>query len=143
MASNSLMGSYSHNIDAKGRMNFPTKLRELLGVNFIITKGLDNCLFVYSITEWAELEEKIKALPLSKGRNLQRFFFSGATEVESDKQGRILIPQHLREYAGLEKDVIVIGASNRAEIWDKAKWDEQNADVSQELLEEAMDELGF
>ena len=72
-----------------------------------------------------------------------RFFFSGASEVETDKQGRILIPQHLREYAGLEKDVMVIGASNRAEIWDKSKWDVQNGDVTQELLEEAMDELGF
>lgn len=143
MSSNSLMGSFSHNIDVKGRMNFPTKLRELLGVNFIITKGLDNCLFVYSTDEWAKLEEKIKALPLSKGRNLQRFFFSGACEVESDKQGRILIPQHLRDYAGLEKDVMVIGASNRAEIWDKTHWDEQNGNVSQEMLEEAMDDLGF
>ena len=143
MSGNSLMGSFSHNIDVKGRMNFPTKLRELLGESFIITKGLDNCLFVYSVSEWAVLEEKIKSLPLSKGRNLQRFFFSGASEVEADKQGRILIPQHLREYAGLEKDVMVIGASNRAEIWDKSKWDVQNGDVTQELLEEAMDELGF
>ena len=143
MSGNSLMGSFSHNIDLKGRMNFPTKLRELLGESFIITKGLDNCLFVYSVSEWAVLEEKIKSLPLSKGRNLQRFFFSGASEVEADKQGRILIPQHLREYAGLEKDVMVIGASNRAEIWDKSKWEVQNGDVTQELLEEAMDELGF
>ena len=143
MSGNSLMGSFSHNIDLKGRMNFPTKLRELLGESFIITKGLDNCLFVYSVSEWAVLEEKIKSLPLSKGRNLQRFFFSGASEVETDKQGRILIPQHLREYAGLEKDVMVIGASNRAEIWDKSKWEVQNGDVTQELLEEAMDELGF
>lgn len=143
MPGNSLMGSFSHNIDVKGRMNFPTKLRELLGESFIITKGLDNCLFVYSVSEWAVLEEKIKSLPLSKGRNLQRFFFSGASEVETDKQGRILIPQHLREYAGLEKDVMVIGASNRAEIWDKSKWEVQNGDVTQELLEEAMDELGF
>lgn len=143
MSGNSLMGSFGHNIDVKGRMNFPTKLRELLGESFIITKGLDNCLFVYSVSEWAVLEEKIKSLPLSKGRNLQRFFFSGASEVETDKQGRILIPQHLREYAGLEKDVMVIGASNRAEIWDKSKWEVQNGDVTQELLEEAMDELGF
>lgn len=137
------MGSYSHNIDVKGRMNFPTKLRELLGANFIVTKGLDECLFVYSPEEWAILEEKIKAIPLSKGRVLQRFFFSGASEVETDKQGRILIPQHLREYAGLDKDVMVIGASNRAEIWDKAKWESLNGGVTQDMLEEAMDELGF
>ena len=143
MSSNSLMGSYNHNIDVKGRMNFPTKLRELLGISFIITKGLDECLFVYSTEEWAVLEEKIKAIPLSKGRVLQRFFFSGACEVEADKQGRILIPQHLREYAGLEKDIIVIGASNRAEIWDKSKWDTLNGDVTPDMLESAMDDLGF
>lgn len=137
------MGSFTHNIDIKGRMNFPTKLREILGDTFIVTKGLDDCLFVYSLEEWAILENKIKDLPLSKGRNLQRFFFSGASEVESDKQGRILIPQHLREYAKLEKDVMVIGASNRAEIWNKTLWDEQNGNVSQKMLEEAMDELGF
>lgn len=139
----SLMGTYSHNIDVKGRMSFPTRLRELLGPAFFVTKGLDGCLFVYSQTEWAALEEKIQALPLSKGRTLQRFFFSGAAEVEPDKQGRILLPQHLREYAGLDKDVMVIGASNRAEIWDREKWEAANAAVTPEMLEEAMDELGF
>ena len=143
MTINSLMGSYNHNIDVKGRMNFPTKLRELLGDSFIVTKGLDECLFVYSKDEWAILEEKIKAIPLSKGRVLQRFFFSGACEVESDKQGRILLPQHLREYAGLEKDIIVIGASNRAEIWNRQKWDSINGNVTQNILEDAMDDLGF
>lgn len=143
MASNSLMGSFNHNIDVKGRMNFPTKLREILGDSFIVTKGLDECLFVYSKEEWAVLEEKIKAIPLSKGRVLQRFFFSGASEIESDKQGRILIPQPLREYAGLEKDIVVIGASNRAEIWDKAKWDALGGNISQDMVESAMDELGF
>ncbi|MEG0614944.1 MAG: division/cell wall cluster transcriptional repressor MraZ [Oscillospiraceae bacterium] len=137
------MGSFNHNIDVKGRMNFPTKLREILGDSFIVTKGLDECLFVYSKEEWAVLEEKIKAIPLSKGRVLQRFFFSGASEIESDKQGRILIPQPLREYAGLEKDIVVIGASNRAEIWDKAKWDALGGNISQDMVESAMDELGF
>ena len=137
------MGSFSHTIDVKGRLNFPTKLRLSLGESFIITKGLDQCLFVYSATEWQILEEKIKAIPLSKGRTLQRFFFSGACEVEPDKQGRILIPQTLREYAGLDQNVMIIGASNRAEIWDKAKWDSVNDEVTLDLLEEAMDELGF
>ena len=143
MVGSSLMGFYNHNIDVKGRMNFPTKLRELLGDSFIVTKGLDECLFVYSREEWAILEEKIKAIPLSKGRVLQRFFFSGACEVETDRQGRILIPQHLREYAGLQRDVVVIGASNRAEIWDKAKWDSINENITPDMLEEAMDDLGF
>lgn len=143
MQGGSLMGCFGHNIDVKGRMNFPTKLREVLGDSFFVTRGVDNCLFVYSSEEWAVLEEKIKALPLSKGRQLQRFFFSGAMEAEADKQGRILLPQHLREYAGLEKDVIVIGASNRAEIWDKARWEALNAELTQDALVSAMDDLGF
>ncbi len=143
MAGSSLMGTYSHNIDAKGRMNFPTKLRESLGDSFIITRGLDGCLFVYSREEWAVMEEKISSMPLSKGKNVQRFFFSNAAEIEADKQGRILIPAHLREYAGLEKDVMVIGAVNRAEIWDKERWNKLNDSFSEDMLTEAMDELGF
>lgn len=137
------MGTYSHNIDAKGRMNFPTKLRESLGDSFIITRGLDGCLFVYSREEWAVMEEKISSMPLSKGKNVQRFFFSNAAEIEADKQGRILIPAHLREYAGLDKDVMVIGAVNRAEIWDKDRWNKLNDSFSEDMLTEAMDELGF
>ena len=143
MAGSSLMGTYSHNIDAKGRMNFPTKLRESLGDSFIITRGLDGCLFVYSREEWAVMEEKISSMPLSKRKNVQRFFFSNAAEIEADKQGRILIPAHLREYAGLEKDVMVIGAVNRAEIWDKERWNKLNDSFSEDMLTEAMDELGF
>lgn len=143
MPGSSLMGTYSHNLDAKGRMNFPTKLRESLGDSFIITRGLDGCLFVYSREEWAVMEEKISSMPLSKGKNIQRFFFSNAAEIEADKQGRILIPAHLREYAGLEKDVMVIGAVNRAEIWDKERWDKLNDSFSEDMLTEAMDELGF
>ncbi len=137
------MGTFYHNIDVKGRMNFPTRMREILGENFVITKGPDSCLFVYSLEGWAELEAKLNAQPLSKGRNIQRFFFAGAVEVEPDKQGRINIPQHLREYAGLEKDVVVIGASGRAEIWDKAKYDAANNQFSPDMLFEAMDELGI
>lgn len=143
MPGSSLMGTYCHNIDAKGRMNFPTKLRESLGDSFIITRGLDGCLFVYSREEWAVMEEKISSMPLSKGKNVQRFFFSNAAEIEADKQGRILIPAHLREYAGLEKDVMVIGAVNRAEIWDKDRWNKLNDSFSEDMLTEAMDELGF
>ena len=143
MPGSSLMGTYSHNLDAKGRMNFPTKLRESLGDSFIITRGLDGCLFVYSREEWAVMEEKISSMPLSKGKNVQRFFFSNAAEIEADKQGRILIPAHLREYAGLDKDVMVIGAVNRAEIWDKDRWNKLNDSFSEDMLTEAMDELGF
>lgn len=122
MSSKSLMGEFQHTIDVKGRMNFPTKLRELLGISFIVTKGLDGCLFVYSQEEWSNLEARIKTKPLAEARQLNRYFFANACEVETDKQGRILLPQNLREHAGLEKEVVVIGASTHAEIWDKSRW---------------------
>lgn len=140
---NALIGTYYHNIDAKGRMNFPTRLRESLGDSFIVTKGLDNCLTVYSKQSWDALMLKVSQLPVSKGRNVSRFLCSSATEVVADKQGRILIPQILREYAGIDKDVAVIGAFDRAEIWDRNKWDSQNAEFAQESLESVMEELGF
>ena len=138
-----LIGEYSHNIDAKGRLNFPAKLREDLGQRFIVTKGLDDCLFVYSLEEWERLEQKIKELPMSKACTIQRYLFSGAWEVEPDKQGRILIPANLREFAGLEKDVLVIGASNRAEIWNRSRWENACGDLNSDAIAQAMDELGF
>ena len=96
-----LIGEYQHSLDTKGRVNFPAKLREDLGESFILSKGLgDECLFVYSEEEWNKLTEKLNSLPLSKARALQRFLFAGATQVQPDKQGRILIPQKLRDYAG-------------------------------------------
>ena len=114
-----------------------------LGDRFILSKGLDGCLFVYSAEEWGNLERKIKELPLSKSRPLQRYFFAGAAEVEVDKQGRIVIPQKLREHAGLEKDVMIIGASSRAEIWDKERWNLSCEELTAETIESAMEELGF
>ena len=138
-----LIGEFSPSIDAKGRLHFPAKLREDLGERFIVTKGLDGCLFVYSYEEWKALENKIRALPLSKSRMLKRFFYAGAVEVEGDKQGRVIIPQNLREYAGLSKDVTVVGASTRAEIWDSARWASYCEDITPEMVAEAMDELGF
>ena len=113
----SLMGTYYHNIDAKGRMNFPTKLREILGTTFYVTKGLDQpCLTVCSAAEWERLAAKVAAIPESKGGQLRRWLFSGAGVLTPDKQGRVLIPQDLRQFAGLEKDVVVIGANTKAEI---------------------------
>lgn len=138
-----LIGEYEHTLDQKGRMSFPARFREDLGLRFIITKGLDGCLFVYSGAEWESLEEKIRALPMSKARTLQRFLFAGAAEVELDKQGRVLLPQNLREYAGLQKEVMVIGASSRAEIWDKARWQESCDAVTPDMVAAAMEELGF
>ena len=138
-----LIGEYQHTLDPKGRVNFPARLRESLGSTFIITKGLDNCLYVYSMEEWKVLEDKIRALPMSKSRNLQRFFFAGAAEAEPDKQGRVLIPAHLREYAGLTKDVTVIGASVWAEIWDSERYQSSCEELTSDSIAESMDELGF
>ena len=138
-----LIGEYQHNIDAKSRVIVPAKFREDLGKRFYVTKGLDGCLFVLSAQGWEQLREKIAAMPISKSRSLQRFFFAGAAEVEPDKQGRILIPQNLREYAGLEKDVTIVGASARAEIWSTENWNRVNSELTQENIAEAMDELEF
>ena len=138
-------GEYQHALDLKGRVNFPVKIREGLGERFIVTRGLDHCLFVYSGEGWAELEGKLRALPMSKSRDIQRFFFASAVEVEPDKQGRILIPQNLRDYAGLEKDIIIIGVSDRAEIWSRERWMEKLGAITLDTakMEQAMDELGF
>lgn len=123
------MGEYQHTIDSKGRVIIPAKFREGLGEKFVATKGLDNCLFLYPMNEWQALEKKLKALPFTRAdaRAFVRFFFSGATECELDKQGRILIPGNLREYARLEKDVVIIGVSNRVEIWSREVWEEYSA----------------
>lgn len=139
-----LIGEYCYNIDVKGRINFPSKLREDLGERFIIAKGLgDNCLFVYSLDEWQNMEQKIKSLPLSKARNLQRFFFASACEVEPDKQGRIVIPSNLREYSALEKEVWIIGASSHCEIWSKENWDSICSELDSQTIANAMEELDF
>ena len=104
------MGEYSHTIDAKGRIIVPAKFRESLGDNFVVTKGLDNCLFVYTSEDWRKFEEKLRTLPLTNkdARKFTRFFLAGAAEMEIDKQGRILIPSVLREFAALEKDVVLV-----------------------------------
>lgn len=142
-----LLGEYSHNLDAKGRVSIPAKFRDDLGSAFIVTKGLDNCLFIYSKQEWETFESKLKTLPLTNpnARNFIRFFFSGATECEIDKQGRINIPQNLREYAGITKEVYVIGVATRVEIWDKEKWDNYTSPDNMDLDEIAgqMSNLGI
>lgn len=120
-----LIGEYKHNIDAKGRIIIPNKLREKMGDQFIITRGLDGCLFVYPMQNWKELSSKLQNnLPLGKkdARAISRFFYSAATEVEFDKQGRIVVPNVLREYAQLTKNCRIIGAVERLEIWDENKW---------------------
>ena len=139
-----LGGCFAHNIDAKGRLILPAKLRDDLGETFVVTKGFgDPCLFVYPQDEWKRIEDRIKQLPMAKSKELQRFLFSSAAEVEPDKQGRILLPQDLRDYAHLDKDVYVIGASVRAEIWDAAAWDDVCSKQTSDYIMNAMDELGF
>ncbi len=143
MLTSMLKGTYNQSMDAKGRMAFPAKLREIIGERFVVTKGLDGCLFVYSLEEFEARAEKIKALPMAKARNLQRTFMANAVEVEADKQGRILIPQNLRAIADLEKEIVVAGVSDRCEIWDKQKWDELNESVDDEMMMNALEELDF
>src|SRR5699024_10408666 len=115
------MGEYQHNIDQKGRIIIPSKFRDALGENFVLTRGLDNCLFIYTQDEWEILEEKISKLPLTRkdARRFSRFFFSGAIECEVDKQGRINVPNPLKTYSKLEKECVITGVSNRIEIWSK------------------------
>jgi MraZ protein len=140
-------GEYQHSLDAKGRMIVPSKFREELGERFILTKGLDECLFAYSSEEWSNLEQKLKTLPFTDKdvRAFVRFFFAGATECELDKQGRILVPQNLRDYARLEKDIYVIGVSTRVEIWEKNKWEEycSGDSMSPDKIAEKMAMLGI
>ncbi len=122
---NGFVGEYLHTLDNKGRIALPIKFRETLGPNFFIARGLDKCLFVYPKEEWSQVMEKLKTMPINKkdARHFTRYFLSGTTEAEPDKQGRVVIPQNLREYASLEKDVFILGVGSRIEIWDKHAWE--------------------
>ncbi len=141
------MGEYNHTIDAKGRLIVPAKFREALGDEFVVTKGLDGCLFVYSNSEWNAFEEKLRTLPLTNknARQFTRFFLAGAAACEVDKQGRILLPQVLREFAKLEKDVVLVGVASRIEIWSKEVWEESvnTYDTDMDEVAENMENLGF
>lgn len=141
------IGEYQHTIDGKGRLIIPSKFRDPLGDEFVMTKGLDNCLFVYPKDEWKIVEDKLKSLPMTNkdARAFVRFFFSGATECILDKQGRVLIPGNLREHSRLVKDTVVIGVSTRLEIWSREEWDSYNDDdsLSYDSIAEKMAELGI
>ncbi len=142
-----LIGEFEHSLDAKGRLIMPAKLKSAIGDRSIVTKGLDGCLFAFSQEEWKNFEEKLKALPLSNrnSREFTRFFLSGATECEIDKQGRFLIPNNLRESAELKKEAVIIGVGTRIEIWDKEKWNSYNSaeNISVEDIAENMTMLGI
>ena len=139
------MGEYSHSLDTKGRLIMPAKLRQDIGDKFILTKGLDGCLFAFSQEEWLNFEEKLKSLPLSdkNARNFVRFFLSGATECEIDKQGRFLIPNNLRIAANLDKDAVIIGVGTRLEIWNKETWEKCDEEISADEIAENMANLGI
>ena len=140
-----LIGEYEHTIDAKGRLSMPSKLRRDMGEAFIVTKGLDGCLFAFSQDEWKNFETKLKSLPLSdkNARNFVRFFLAGATECEIDKQGRFLIPSNLRQAGNLEKEAIIIGVGTRLEIWNKDVWISKDEEISADEIAENMTMLGI
>ncbi len=138
-----LYGRYQHNIDAKGRLFVPVKLREKLGESFIAAAVLDRCICLYSTEEWDALLGGIAALPMTQGRALMRQLTSNAEDVTPDAQGRILLPKHLLQYAGLEKAALVIGAGMRAEIWDPTLYEEQTKQLTPETLEAEFTKLGF
>ncbi len=139
------MGEYSHSIDAKGRLIVPARFREQLGETFVATKGLDGCLFVYSSEEWERIEEKFREVNATSkdARKFMRFFFAGAAACEVDKAGRILLPAVLREFAGLEKEVVFVGVFSRVEIWDKARYEEAGTYDDMEEVVENMAALGL
>ncbi|SDI66241.1 division/cell wall cluster transcriptional repressor MraZ [Natribacillus halophilus] len=139
------MGEYQHAIDEKGRLIIPSKFREELGDQFVVTRGMDQCVFVYPKSEWEQLEQKLKSLPFTKkdARAFTRFFFSGAAEATFDKQGRVNIPSTLRQHAQLEKDCVVIGVSRRVEIWNQSIWEDYFAESQSSFsdIAESLEEL--
>lgn len=139
------MSEYNHTVDAKGRLIIPAKFRDTLGEEFVVSKGMDGCLFVYANEDWNAFEQKLTSLPLinKEARQFARFFLAGAASVELDKQGRILLPAGLREFAGLDKDVVLVGVGSRIEIWSKEKWESINMDTNMDDITAAMEGLGL
>ena len=139
------MSEYNHTLDTKGRLIIPAKFRETLGEEFVISKGMDGCLFVYAGDDWNAFEQKLTSLPLinKEARQFARFFLAGAATVEVDKQGRILLPANLREYAGIDKEVVSVGVFSRVEIWSKERYLENNDFDDMDEIADHMAELGI
>lgn len=141
------LGEFNHNLDSKFRVIVPVKFREDLGESFVITKGYDRCLFIYHLDEWQELLNKIKVLPKSDPfiRRFERLFIGGASVLEPDNQGRVLVPQNLRIYGEIEKELVFVGVSNRIEVWSQEKWNTYNNDSNylDDELAIKMAELGI
>lgn len=138
-----LSGGYQHSLDTKGRVFFPTRLKEQMGEALILCRGVEKCLMVFSPSGWAQFESGIRTLPFSRARDMQRFFFSTAAECSVDRQGRLLIPQNLRDYAGLSANAMITGVQTRAEIWDVAEWDKYNESLLPADIIAQMDDIGF
>lgn len=140
------IGEYSHNLDDKGRLAIPVKFRNQVKKGAVVTRGLDNCLFLYTKSEWEKLAEKLAALPISQAnsRAFARLMLAGAMDVELDKQGRAILPEYLRQFAGLKKEVVLAGLYNRIEIWDSEKWNTYKGQTEKESgnIAERMAELG-
>ena len=143
-------GEFAHSIDNKGRLILPSKIREVAKANFVekfyVTRGLDKCLFMFSEEEWKAVEQKFKTMSFTKtdARKFNRLYFSGAVEVVADKQGRILLPAYLKDFAGIKRDVVIIGVSNRVEIWAKDQWQEfyrSNLESFEETAEKLIENL--
>lgn len=140
------MSEYRHTADTKGRLIIPAKFREEIGEQFYLTRGLDGCLFLFPEKEWEEFEKKLRQLPVTfnkDARQFVRFFTTGATNGQFDKQGRILIPQTLREFADIQKEVVVAGSLNKLEIWSKERWDAANSFDNMDNIASNLQELGF
>lgn len=141
-----MIGEYSHSLDDKGRLAIPKKFRLDLAKGAVVTRGLDNCLFLYTKKEWQKLAEKLASLPFAQAntRAFARLMLAGAMDVEVDKQGRIILPEYLREFAGLKKEVVVAGLYSRLELWDSIKWDEykKRTEAESSQIAEQMSQLG-
>lgn len=138
-----LTGYYENFVDEKGRVIMPKKLKELMGSDFVFTRGLDECMWVLTREAWSDLQEKLSALPISKGRKISTFFNTYKTEVSADKQGRVQLPIALRRIAGIEGNAVIIGNGNRAEIWSPEQFAEMEKKLDTESIVASMDELGF
>lgn len=141
------MGEYKHNIDSKGRLIMPSKFRDELGEKFVVTRGMDGCLFGYPQDEWRKVEEKLNAMPVSNkdARAFVRFFYSAAMECELDKQGRINLPANLITHGDLDKECVIVGVSDRVEIWDLERWQAFSTEAESNFddLAETMIDFGF
>ncbi len=136
-------GEYRHNIDTKGRLFIPAKLREKLGEEFIFSRGLDKCICIYPMEEWKRFTEKLETLQIAKERHVRRYFYTGAYEGAIDAQGRVTVSQLYREFAGLDKEVVIVGNCTHLELWSAAGWEEEQSLMSSEEVTNALIEIGF